>query len=160
MGRHGGIEVLRALEERNEKVDDPLGALQVVTSERPVGAVLDQAQLEAETMGLGIELFGELPETVEGLDDANQLPVEWFGIVEVVDLSLLEGRDEQLEALPTFLDLLGTGRVQLRVELEARVVNEEVVDGLHPLGDDVLVPVDLVGDEALLHNRLRHETGG
>ena len=101
------------------------------------------------------------PERVQLGDDLDELLVHRPGIGDVVDLRLLEDRHERGEAVGVLGERLGLHRQRRLVDVEARVVDQQELDRLHPLGDVVLVLVDLVGGEALLHEvPLGHEAPG
>ena len=144
-----------------EEGDHLVDTVHVEVADGVVGTVPDQTQLELGVVRVLRHSWAVLPEAVERGHDLHDLGVGGGRVGCVVHLGLLHHGHEQLPTVSVSLDDVGLGGQQLRVHLQAGVVDQHEVDRLAPVLELVLVLVGLGRCESLLDQvALGDEPGG
>jgi hypothetical protein len=132
----------------------PLHALGIERPEDAVGPVGDKTLLLHDAVDLGAQLGADLEELIDLDEVVRDRLVDRLGVVHVVDLRLLHGGDQLGEALGLGLDDLGLARPRRRVDVVARIGDQERVDVAAVVGKVDLEAVRLLRDVALHDDRL------
>src|SRR6266498_1935307 len=136
--------------DRADDVDGPLDAAHVEVAQGLIAAVADDAELELLLRGeLGEVLVHRVLGLIVLVELDDQL-VHRVGVLDVVDLRLLEHRHQPLQAVRELALVGRTDRQRRGVDRVAGVVDELEGDRLLPLRELVLVDERLAGGEALL----------